>query len=79
MVRNISRSAHRYTIPAPLTSFSPAHDRFVVAEDEVLAAPAEDLPDLKTACQFSGARGDLHAAPRWAEVSKNLTRLGGKG
>ena len=38
---------------------SPAHDRFVGAEDEVLAALAEDLPELVTACQFSGQRGDF--------------------
>ncbi len=48
------KPSHRPTVDGTIDIVSPAHGRFVGAEDEVLAALAEDLPDLVTACQFSG-------------------------
>jgi hypothetical protein len=46
--------SHRPTVDGTIDIIFPAHDHFVGAEDEVLAALAEDLPDRVTACQFSG-------------------------
>ena len=48
------KPSRRPTVDGTIDIISPAHDRFVGAVDEVHAALAEDLPDLVTACQFSG-------------------------
>jgi hypothetical protein len=58
-LRDVDRKpAHRPTVYGVIDIISPVHDRFSGAEDEVLDALAEDLPDLVTACvtarQFSG-------------------------
>lgn len=50
----IKSPSHRPTVDGIIDIISPAHDRFVGADDEVLAALAEHLPDLVTARQFSG-------------------------
>jgi hypothetical protein len=47
-------------------------------EDEILAALAEDLPDLVTACQSLGEEW-IFMARLAVRAPQNLTRLGGKG
>jgi hypothetical protein len=52
--RRIESPATGPTFDGPMDIISLAHDHFVGAEDDVLAALAKDLPDFVTACQFSG-------------------------